>query len=174
MWLPASPSAPRWTPSRPLRIPLWNTASVSSNSASPDLSWFYSVSAAAAQDAAMTPASRADPVTAGAAFGALSLPLGKGTQGVPLQRLCLREPPGSSCHPPRGTYSQCCSPGIGGKWSTAMVRRVGTHRVRHWVCVASLSPSNHPMRKIFLSLFLRWETGLERPNWDWNPKPFIS
>lgn len=40
MWLPASPLAPRWTPKRLPRTPLWSTAGVSLHSPSPDLSWF--------------------------------------------------------------------------------------------------------------------------------------
>lgn len=47
-WWPASPSAPKWTPRRLLSTPSWSTAGASLHRPSPNLSWFYCVSAAPA------------------------------------------------------------------------------------------------------------------------------
>ena len=48
MWWPVSPSAPKWTPRRLPSTPSWSTAGASLHPPSPNLCWFYSVSAAAA------------------------------------------------------------------------------------------------------------------------------
>ena len=92
MWWPVLPSAPKWTPRRLLSTPSWSTAGASLHPPSPNLSWFYSVSAAPANRGKLGKLGRPRGTTvASGSFGTPPLPPGKGHSG------CLWESPCGVC-----------------------------------------------------------------------------
>ena len=166
MWWPVSPSAPKWTPRRLPSTPSWSTAGASLHPPSPNLCWFYSVSAAAADRGKLDKLGRprGTPVASGS-FGAPPQTPGKGHSGwlwvtlwsLPCRALVSLEMPRLLCtnlgplshtgrpgpaHRPRSEHG--CSP-------------------RSWeaCCTASDRACFHPVRKAFSSPLRRWE------NWGW-------